>query len=317
MKPPRSWRAPRAAHIYCALQLLYPRSFRQAYGAEMVQTFRDRVRAAQQMGRGQVLRLYGAEFSDLVATALKEQVATMRTRLGGEKRTATRTTNPPVPARLWHIRITTVMAVLVALLASVNLYLLEDASVLTAHVYAVSPLLHVSYTGVYVSALVAGVDLCAVVGASMGVAATPMLGCVALLVAFGGFGGLLVRHPVTFLVLFVAFGGLLLASMLLGSVVAARTRAHLGSRQAVLLGACLSTGVAVFVNLICLMSHTLVLNPANHALYMQAQLPGTRLNSLLLAGCLAVVATCGCVCSILLTLRRLQRAFPGRSARLS
>ena len=61
--------------------------------------------------------------------------------------------------RLWLLRTVTLIAFIISLLASLNLYLLEDGNPLTQGAYLASPLLRFSYDGVYLSALAAGVLL--------------------------------------------------------------------------------------------------------------------------------------------------------------
>lgn len=216
-----------------------------------------------------------------------------------------------VPPRLWAALVATMLAFVVSLLASLNLYLLEDDSPLTQAAYSAAPLLRFSYDGVYLSALVAGVAVCAIAGyAAVRSEAAVLLGLavLALLVALGGFGGLLVRHPATFLVLFLAFAGLILASVLAGRAVAARMRSQLGRQPAALLGACVSAGVALLVNLVLLVPHTIALNPVSHPLYMQGRIGGTRLNSLLIAMAIELLTVSVCALSIGAALRGASRS---------
>lgn len=94
----------------------------------------------------------------------------------------------------------TVIAFVVSLLASLNIYLFEDANPLTRGAYGASPLLRFSYDGVYLSALAAAIAVCAVAVYTVARADAPVLrGLVAVtaLVALGGFGGLLARHRAT------------------------------------------------------------------------------------------------------------------------
>lgn len=65
--------------------------------------------------------------------------------------------------RLWIALAATLFAGLIAILASLNLYLLEDDNPLTTAAYSASPLLRFSYDGAYLSALVAVVTICALV----------------------------------------------------------------------------------------------------------------------------------------------------------
>lgn len=165
----------------------------------------------------------------------------------------------------------TVIAFVVSLLASLNIYLFEDANPLTRGAYGASPLLRFSYDGVYLSAL-AGIAVCAVAVYTVARADAPVLrGLVAVtaLVALGGFGGLLARHRATFLALTLTFAGLVLVGVLVGRAVAVRAQPRLGQQPAAVLGACASTGVALLVNLVVLAPHTLALNPVSHPLYMQ------------------------------------------------
>ncbi len=139
------------------------------------------------------------------------------------------------PPRLWIALAATVIAFVVSLLASLNLYLLEDNNPLMQAAYSASPVLRFSYDGIYLSALVASVAVCAIVGYIIARTDVPMvigLIFVALLVAFAGFGGLLIRHPTTFLVLFLVFVALALDSLLSGRAVAARSGNLLGQRPA-------------------------------------------------------------------------------------
>jgi len=213
----------------------------------------------------------------------------------------------------------TVIAFVVSLLASLNIYLFEDANPLTRGAYGASPLLRFSYDGVYLSAL-AGIADCAVAVYTVARADAPVLrGLVAVtaLVALGGFGGLLARHRATFLALTLTFAGLVLVGVLVGRAVAVRAQPRLGQQPAAVLGACASTGVALLVNLVVLAPHTLALNPVSHPLYMQGQIAGTRLNSLLLGMLLELLTIVVCASSIGLALRRVSQSRRDGGERLS
>lgn len=217
---------------------------------------------------------------------------------------------PADPSRLWGLRGAALLAFLVALLSSLNLYLLEDDNPLTQVAYSASPLLRFSYDGVYLSALVAGVAACAIVGYSLarpGAPVLPALAGVAILTILGGFGGLLVRHPPAFLALVAAFAILASLSFLVGAMVAAHARLHLGRQRAAIVGACAGASVALLVNLAVLIPHTLALNPISHPLYMQGQIGATHLNSLLFAMGLEALALLACMLSLVTTLRRAAR----------
>jgi hypothetical protein len=213
---------------------------------------------------------------------------------------------PTVPPRLGLALAATAIAFLAALLASLNLYLLEDGNALTASAYSASPLLRVSYDAVYLSALIAGVAVCAIAGYTLVRAdALVTVGAVmlALLVALAGFGGLLLRSPATFLVLFLGFVGLSLLCLLVGRAVAVASRRRLPPRAATILGACVGTGVALLVNGLALVTHTLALNPVSHPLFMQGQIEGTHLSSLLIGMGLNLLTLFLCVLSIGAALR--------------
>lgn len=204
----------------------------------------------------------------------------------------------PVPVRLWIALAATFLALGVELLASFNLYLLEDASPLSQAAYSVSPLLRFSYDAVYLSALASGVAACAAVGYALvqrRLLVSVGLVILTFLIVLAGFGGLLVRHAATFFVLLAVFLALTLCGFLLGRVATARATRVLGPRPAAVLGACVSVGGGLLVNLVALVLHTLSLNVVSHALYMQGQIGGTHLNlSLLLLG-LAPLTLIGCI----------------------
>ena len=64
-----------AVHFYRFLLLVYPRSFRDAFGCEMVQTFRDCYRdALQQDGALGAVRLWGGLLADLMVATVTERM---------------------------------------------------------------------------------------------------------------------------------------------------------------------------------------------------------------------------------------------------
>jgi hypothetical protein len=279
----------------------YPATFRSAYGSRMTQVFQDSCRdTLQRRGLTGLIALWLHVLSDLVITVclerwhiLKEKVRTMAH-------------IQHFPQRLWIALIATVLAFAVSLVASLNLYLLEDTSLLTQAAYSASPLLRFSYDGIYLSALAAGVLVCTIVGYALvqsELFVVVGLVVVTLIVILGGFGGLLVRHPVTFLALFAAFIILLLISFIAGRAVATRARGFLEQRPANILGACASAGGVLFFNVAALVLHTLLLNPVNHALYMQGQIEGTHLNFSLIAMGVAFLTLIACVVSLVRALR--------------
>ncbi|HJT54871.1 MAG TPA: hypothetical protein VJ761_00140 [Ktedonobacteraceae bacterium] len=208
--------------------------------------------------------------------------------------------------RLWIAVAATLITFIISVLASINLYLLEDGNPLTQAAYSASPLVRFSYDGVYLSALVACVAVCAIVGYIITRADTSViigLLLVSLLIIFGGFGGLLVRYPLTFLIFFLAFIGLILLSLLAGRVVAARSGRYLGQRSAAIVGACFGAFIVLLVNGVSLVLHTLALNPVSHTLFMQGQIGETHFNSLIIGMGIEVLLLLICGLSNLFALR--------------
>lgn len=290
--------------LYGLLLRAYPATFRHAYRERMVRVFHDSCHAAlQQRGLPALFPLWFYTLSDLVVTAYLERWHVLKEK-GCVMAMSRYSQN--FPLRLRIAIVATVIAFAVSLVASLNLYLLEDTSSLTQAAYSASSLLRFSYDGVYLSALAAAVAICAIIGYAM-VQRTLLviigLIIVTLLVAFGGFGGLLIRHATTFLLFFVVFCLLLLIGLLLGRAVAARMVRFLEQRSAAILGACVSVGSLLLVNIIALILHTLILNPVSHALYMQGQIGGTHLNFTLIAMGIAPLTLIACIVCLGLALR--------------
>lgn len=213
--------------------------------------------------------------------------------------------------RLWLALATTFFAGVVTVLASLNLYLLEDDNALTPIAYSASPLLRLSYDGVYLSALVVAVALCTLLSYLLVRhirSVIAILVIVSLLVALLGFGGLLLRQPLAFLGLALAFTILTLLSAFAGRAVRLRSQRTHGSRVGALLGGCVSAVCVLLVNLATLASHTLALNPVSHLLYMQGQIGNTHFNSLLVALAGEFLSVLLCTLTILLALRPARRS---------
>ncbi len=290
-----------SAWLYGFFLHAYPATFRDAYGSRMLQVFQDSCRdTLQKHGLIGLVVLWLHVLSDLTITVPLERWHSLKEKVG------IMTETQHFPLRLWIALIATVLAFVVSLVASLNLYLLEDTSQFTQAAYSASPLLRFSYDGIYLSALAAGVGICAIIGYALvqnGLLVSIGLVVLALLVALGGFGGLLVRHPVTFLIFFAAFFILLLISFLAGRTVATRARRFLGQRPAAVLGACAGAGGVLFINVATLVLHTLLLNPVNHALYMQGQIEGTHLNFSLISMGVAFLTLIACGVSLARALR--------------
>ncbi|MBA2394096.1 MAG: hypothetical protein H0V70_15310 [Ktedonobacteraceae bacterium] len=298
-KPPARRAIAFSVWLYSLFLYAYPASFRSVYGMRMLQVFRDSCRdTLQQRGLTGLIVLWSHVLSDLVITVFLERWHILKESIMANIQ--------HFPQRLWVALIATVFAFAVSLIASLNLYQLEDTSRLTQAAYSASPLLRFSYDGIYLTALAAGVIVCTIVGYALiqsELLVSIGLIIVALLVVFGGFGGLLVRHPTTFLAFFAAFFLLLLMGFLIGRFVATRARRTLGQRPAAVLGACVSAGSVLFVNVSALVLHTLLLNPVSHALYMQGQIEGTHLNFSLISMGVAFLALFAYMVSLVRALR--------------
>ncbi len=285
--------------LYAFCLRMYPAHFRRVYGLRMLRVFRDSCRQVlQRRGLPGLGRYWLYTLMDLAVTACLERWYVL------QKGIHTMVIDRPVSnftPRLWMMLVSTVLAFVVSLVASLNLYLLEDANPLTRLAYSDAPLLRFSYDGIYLSALVAGVMVCAVFGYALLQRENVVRGMVvgvALLVVLGGFGGLLVRYPLTFLAFLGIF--LVLAGLCwwVGRIVTARLSEQLVRRSAAVLGACVGVVLALLVNGVALVLHTLILNPVSHNLYMQGQIEGTHLNFTLLVMALAVFTLAVCSLSL-------------------
>jgi hypothetical protein len=290
----RAPRAPLPLRLYRLALLLYPRAFRERHGEELWQTCRDLTQEAHASGWLASARFWLAIYADTLAAALGERTRAMRT-------------------VSWVARLAagaTLLAVAVSVVASANLYALEDNNPLTVAAYGASPLLRLSYDGAYLAALAAGV-----MGVTIGlhallparIALTTALGLAAL-VALGGFGGLLIRYPLSGLALIGGFGGLVALGLLTGRAVTQRLAGRMSARASALVGACAGAGIALALDAAALIAHTLALNPISHALYMQGQISGSHYNALLL-GMTAQTLTAA-LCALLLAVA----LWPGRGA---
>ncbi len=276
--------------LYRLFLRIYPAPFRRVYGSRMAHVFRDSCRdVLQRHGLAGLIMLWLRTLPDLASSGWLERWHVLKE---ASRSMATDRYTRTVSRRLRAALATTLIAFLISLIASLNLYLLEDTSSLTRTAYSASPLLRFSYDGIYLSALAAGVTLCAVVGYSITQRALFVragLIIATLMVALGGFGGLLLRHPGNFLAFFAVFLTLILISLLIGRAVARRADRPFGQRRAAILAACASTGSILLVNVAALVLHTLILNPVSHELYMQGQIGGTHLNFSLIAMGLALL----------------------------
>ena len=280
----RSGRRSLPLRLFRVALWLYPREFRKRHGKELWQTLRDLAEETRTVGWLAGTRFWLAVFADTLAGALMERMSAMR----------------GISWASWLATGATLVALAVSVVASGNLYALEDGNPLTGTAYSASPLLRVSYDGAYLAALVAGVVGVAIVAyaalpARVATAATVGL---AALVALGGFGGLLARYPLSGLALIGGFVGLAALCLLAGWGVARWLAPRAGRRAAALVGACAGAGVALAVDAAALIAHTLALNPVSHALYMQGQIGGTHFNALLIG--MAAQGLTAALCGLLL-----------------
>ncbi len=270
-----------ALRLYRLALALYPRAFRDRYGDEMWQTCRDQAEEARAGGILAGGRFWLAIYTDTLAGALLERTKGMRSVSWG----------------VWIAVGETLLAVAVSVVASANLYLLEDNNPLTPVAYGASPLLRFSYNGAYLTALAAAVAGAALIAYATLPARRATGGALALagLVALGGFSGLLARHPLSGLTLIGAFVGIVALCLLVGWAMARSLAGRMSARAAALVGACAGAGVALALDAAALIVHTIALNPASHALYMQGRIGQTPYNALLIGmGAQALmVALCG------------------------
>jgi hypothetical protein len=70
--------------VYRVLLVVYPKEFRDAYGPQMVQVFRDSCREASWKGRVRVVRLWLRTILDLGTTAFVERMRATSRSGGGE-----------------------------------------------------------------------------------------------------------------------------------------------------------------------------------------------------------------------------------------
>lgn len=224
----------------------------------------------------------------------------------------------PASRRLWAAALALCAAALVAIVASADYYLIEDASPLTDAAYAAQPLLRFSFDAIYATALAAGVAAVLVVTraalartGSLALAA-PQLDLLALplalLLVLGGFGGLAIRQPSTFLILAALLLAVVGVLMLLARAVARRLRAagH-PAGEAAALGACIAALALLALNLAGAGLHTVALAATAPALYRQTLHtlgPHAHLSELALANALTALALLGALALVVRAARR-------------
>lgn len=213
----------------------------------------------------------------------------------------------PASRRLWPAALAVCAAALVAIVASADYYLIEDASPLTPAAYATYPLLRFSFDTIYATALAAGIAALLVLTRAA-LARTESPGTVApqldllalplaLLLALGGFGGLAIRQPGAFLFLAALLLATVAGLVLVARATARRLRAvGRPARDAAALGACIAALALLALNLIIAGLHTVALAATAPALYRQtlhALGPHAHLSELALGNAVTALALLG------------------------
>jgi hypothetical protein len=289
--------------LYTLLLVFYPHTFRARRAVELWQTVRDLAEETDPQNIFAAARFWLAIYADTLAGALAERWHVMRN--------STRNV-----WEAWLALSMTLLAVVVSVGASLDLYLLEDNNPLTTAAYSASPLLRFSYTAAYVAALVAGVAGVAAVAFAIipaRAALWSVLGLAAL-VALGGFGGLLVRRPLTGLTFIGAFAALCALGLFIGWRVARTLMRRTSERAAILVGACAGAVVALLADAAALITHTLALNPVSHALYMQFRIGDTPYNAALIGMVVQTLLVACCAASLAAALWSASRHTRGGGA---
>lgn len=224
----------------------------------------------------------------------------------------------PANRRLWPAALAVCAASLVAIVASADYYLIEDASPLTDAAYAAHTLLRVSFDAIYATALAAGIAALLVLTRAalartgyldlaahqLDLLALPL----ALLLALGGFGGLAIRQPGAFLtlaaLLLAVVGALVLAARLIARHL--RAAGH-PAGEAAALGACVAALALLALNLVAAGLHTVALAATAPALYRQtlhALGSHAHLSELALGNALTALALLGALVLVVRAARR-------------
>lgn len=168
------------------------------------------------------------------------------------------------------------LAAFVAFLNSLNLYQIEDDSALARAAYQANPILNVSFSVIYITAIVI-----AVAAISLGVQLTlslwsegPVSGvylfaaCLAIFAALGAFWGLALRHPLSFFLSIGLFAALIVVVLAFGRSVALKffpPRAE--QRVTAISSFCISLALALLVNVLVAVLHTVLLKVDVPTLY--------------------------------------------------
>lgn len=238
--------------FYALLLALYPRAFRERYGLELWQTARDLAEeyAAQEgiARAGFWLTIY----SDTLIAALAERGHIMRHSTWAA----------------WSAFGMTLLAVIVSVGVSLDLYLFEDdtALVLFSHNFLsndlVAQLLRYSYDTAYIAALAAGVVGVVAVASTFvpqRIAFWMTIGLAAI-VAVGGFGGLIARYPLNGVETVGGFAALIALCLITRWLVARAIGARWSAQVSAGVSACAGALVALIVETVALVTHTFMLH---------------------------------------------------------
>lgn len=194
------------------------------------------------------------------------------------------------------------LAALVVFLNSLNLYQIEDDSTLARAAYQANPVLNLSFSMIYITAIVI-----AVAAVSLGVQLTlslwnegPVSGvylfaaCLAIFAALGAFWGLALRHPLSFFLSIGLFAALIVVVLAFGRSVAIKfSPPQTEQRVTAISSFCISLALALLVNVLVAVLHMALLKVDVPALYAgnDIRVAALALNSLYLTTLVAAALT--------------------------
>ena len=194
------------------------------------------------------------------------------------------------------------LAALVVFLNSLNLYQIEDDSTLARAAYQANPVLNLSFSMIYITAIVI-----AVAAISLGVQLTlslwnegPVSGvylfaaCLAIFAALGAFWGLALRHPLSFFLSIGLFAALIVVVLAFGRSVAIKFSPPRTEQQVTaIFSFCISLALALLVNVLVAVLHTALLKVDVPALYAgnDIRIASLAMNSLYLTTLVAAALT--------------------------
>lgn len=194
------------------------------------------------------------------------------------------------------------LAAFVVFLNSLNLYQIEDDSALARVAYQASLVLNLSFSMIYITAIVI-----AVAAISLGVQFMLSLwndgpvsgvylfaGCLAIFTALGAFWGLAIRHPFSFFISIGLFAALIVVVLALGRNVAIKFSPPFAEQRVTAISSfCISLLLALVVNVLAAFLHMALLKTDVPALYASnaIRIAGIAVNSALLTTLFAALLT--------------------------